>query len=426
MTADWTHLCKKIGVRLAGTENELRAAEYIRDRLRSAGCAGATLEPFPCRSLRESQVQVSVLDGAVWKPVECAAITGTNSTPGSEPVEGEIVWIEMPEQMPQVTTLRGKIAILVGPLPTDLGLHKRLVKAEPLAVIHVDHRLPFSWVKQDGAYPLWVQKYGFPPTVTIPYREAWDWKRRDARRARVLVRQTLAAADSCNVVAELPGTEPQSGALLLCAHHDTQAANEGADDNASGVVAVLELARALARVPHRRTIRFVSFGTEEQLSVGAAAYAKRHARELDRIALVLNFDSVSSVLGHFVLHRAANPRLSALVESRLLESGLPVVASDEVSPFADHFIFTAQGVGAFWFMRESFPAGRWQHHSVHDNLANVSASELSRLLRAACELIDTLSEAPRALFRYHPSSEVRRRIQTLALELYGVRGRWGT
>ncbi len=425
MSADWTHLCKGIGVRLAGTGNELRAARYIRDRLQSAGCAGASLEPFPCRSLRDSRVQVSIQDGADWKPVECAAVTGTSSTPGSQPVEGEVVWIEMPEQMPQVTTLRGKIAVLVGPLPTDLGLHKRLVKAEPLAVIHVDHRLPFSWVKQDGAYPLWVEKHGFPPTVTIPYREAWDWKRRNAGRARVLVQQTLVSADSCNVVAELPGTDPASGVLLLCAHHDTQAANEGADDNASGVVTILELARALARTPRRRTIRFVSFGTEEQLSVGAAAYAKRHSRELDRIALLLNFDNVSSVLGHFVLYRAANPRLSALVESRLAESGLPVAATDEVSPFADHFIFTAQGVAAFWFMRESFPAGRWQHHSVHDNLENVSPSELSRLVRASLALIGTLSEAPRALFPYHPPADVRRRIQTLALELYGIRGCWG-
>jgi Zn-dependent M28 family amino/carboxypeptidase len=85
-----------------------------------------------------------------------------------------------------------------------------------------------------------------------------------------------------NVVAALPGADPTRPRLLVGAHFDTVPNTPGADDNASGVAALLEVARLTV---HRRiapTVEFVGFNLEEpqgvRYRVGSHAYA-RDARE---------------------------------------------------------------------------------------------------------------------------------------------------
>jgi hypothetical protein len=66
-----------------------------------------------------------------------------------------------------------------------------------------------------------------------------------------------------NLEAELVGRESGEGAVVVGAHYDSVAGTVGADDNASGVAAILELARMLHESKLRRTIRFVLFVNEE-------------------------------------------------------------------------------------------------------------------------------------------------------------------
>ena len=113
----------------------------------------------------------------------------------------------------------------------------------------MDDRLPFEWVKDDGVYPAWVKRYGMPPTVTIAYRTAWEARKSGARRARVRAVVDLKQGASQNVVAEIAGRRPELPVVLVGAHHDTQCHNTGADDNASGVVALLERAVLLGPDP---------------------------------------------------------------------------------------------------------------------------------------------------------------------------------
>jgi Iap family predicted aminopeptidase len=420
METDWKMLCEDIGERLAGTTEEERAARYVLSRLQEAGCVNAHLEPFDCRSRRGATVSVEVDAGQGWRAVECAAVTGSGSTRGV--VEGEAVWFEMPEQAGTLKpgSLKGRIGILFGPLPEVVEHHIALVQAEPLAVVHVDHRLPFGWAKNDGTYPLWVEKHGFPPLVTVPYLEAWAWRRADRLRVRVQMDMDMVEGQSQNVVAELPGEGEDSGMLLVCAHHDSQAGNVGADDNASGVVAILELARMLKGRKLKRTVRFISFGTEEQLSVGAAQYVQAHRQELDGIGLMVNFDSVASPLGHHQLFCAGKPQLARYALDRLKESNFHVQLKREAVPFADHFPFTVYGVPALWFFRANFPGGRWQHHSVHDNLENVSVRVLSDLVGAACGLIVHAATIQKLPFQRGLDPVIREKTLLFARTLVGL------
>lgn len=68
----------------------------------------------------------------------------------------------------------------------------------------------------------------------------------------------------CNIIAEIAGNEKQNDIIIIGAHYDTVWLSPGADDNASGVAALLEIARALSGQHLARTVRLIAFTNEEQ------------------------------------------------------------------------------------------------------------------------------------------------------------------
>ena len=81
--------------------------------------------------------------------------------------------------------------------------------------------------------------------------------------------------DLQQVVATIPGTDLANQLVLITAHLDAVSGTEGADDNASGVAAVMCAAKRLAGHRFRRTIQFVAFNAEEQGLIGSNEYARR-------------------------------------------------------------------------------------------------------------------------------------------------------
>ena len=91
-----------------------------------------------------------------------------------------------------------------------------------------------------------------------------------------------------NVIAELPGTEHPDEVVVVGAHYD--AYYSGADDNSSGVAAMLEMARLAAGKRFARTVRFVGFDLEELGLVGSTRYVQ--ARPGEEIVASLIFDCI--------------------------------------------------------------------------------------------------------------------------------------
>ena len=81
-----------------------------------------------------------------------------------------------------------------------------------------------------------------------------------------------------NLVVHKRGTDPKAGVWLIGAHYDTVGGSRGADDNATGVAAVMEVARLLKDVPLQQSLRFVFFDQEESGLLGSKAYARSDAR----------------------------------------------------------------------------------------------------------------------------------------------------
>jgi Zn-dependent M28 family amino/carboxypeptidase len=92
-----------------------------------------------------------------------------------------------------------------------------------------------------------------------------------------------------NLIAELIGTESPENILVVGAHYDTVSTTPGADDNASGVAGLLELARTLARTRLAKTIRFAAFALEEPpayrtRNMGSYHYARSLREKKEQIA----------------------------------------------------------------------------------------------------------------------------------------------
>ena len=101
--------------------------------------------------------------------------------------------------------------------------------------------------------------------------------------------------ECANIETEYAGTEPDSAIVLVGAHYDTVPGSPGADDNASGVAAMIEMARLLSGRRMRCSVRFVAFVNEEPPffysgRMGSAVYARAARARGERIQVMLSLE----------------------------------------------------------------------------------------------------------------------------------------
>ncbi|MEE9551545.1 MAG: M20/M25/M40 family metallo-hydrolase [Gammaproteobacteria bacterium] len=103
-----------------------------------------------------------------------------------------------------------------------------------------------------------------------------------------------------NLIAEVSGSEESSEIIIIGAHYDTVWLSPGADDNASGIAALLEFAHALSGSHPKKTIRFVAFANEEHPfsgtdEMGSRVYARTVLEKNENIAGMFSLE----MLGFF-------------------------------------------------------------------------------------------------------------------------------
>jgi Zn-dependent M28 family amino/carboxypeptidase len=183
-----------------------------------------------------------------------------------------------------------------------------------------------------------------------------------------------------NVLAILPGSDPVLGRELVVvgAHYDHvgygSAANSygpfghvhnGADDNASGVAGLLEIAEAMQRLPSRprRTILFAFWDGEEKGLLGSSHFLRvRPASVADRrIVCSVNMDMIGRLRGRLEVYgtRTAVGLREAVVQANSRPStgaGLDLAFVWDIEEDSDHFPFIAAGIPTVMF-----------HTGLHDN-----------------------------------------------------------
>jgi hypothetical protein len=104
--------------------------------------------------------------------------------------------------------------------------------------------------------------------------------------------------DAANVIGTIRGASPSARTIVISAHYDHLGTVDGetypgADDNASGVAALLAVARSFVVEPPTHRLVFVAFDGEEEGLRGAEAFVKSGRIPLDRVALNVNMDMVA-------------------------------------------------------------------------------------------------------------------------------------
>jgi aminopeptidase YwaD len=391
LARDLAVLACDIGVRLAGTPGEREAADYVIRQARDTG-ADVWEEPFRVRARVVSEEQLEILIGGSWRSYPCSLFSSTPGTDGEWRTAELATMTPTDYQRDDLGHLRGKAVIHLGCHIASRDSYRRLMAAGPAFLLMVDTRYPGATPLADGMFPEYTASIGAVPTLNVAHQDAWSWVERGATEARCRVVGGMVAATSQNVVIDLPGADLAHDILYASAHHDTQAGSPGADDNGSGVVGVLELARLLQARDRRRTIRLISFGAEEQLSVGSAAYVRAHHREVsNRGQLMYNLDSFGSHLGWLQLYVNAHADFEAALRPHFRAAGLYYQTVTTVVPYADHFPFVAAGLPGVFHYRVNCDSGRFFHHRPDDNVSRVSADVLARDISAVATWLDEMS-----------------------------------
>lgn len=204
-----------------------------------------------------------------------------------------------------------------------------------------------------------------------------------------------------NVVGRVPG-ESNQGVIVLTAHFDhvgtiDGVVHNGADDNASGTVAALEIARLLSAAPLRNTFVVALLDAEESGLQGAHAFVRDAPTPLEGISLVVNLDMVSrsdGVLWVSGAHHtpALRPTLEAVAASapvtlRLGHDRPGVPGEADWTNSSDHGPFHAAGVPFVYFGVEDHP----DYHQPTDDVERVDAGDYLdsfRTILAALRALD--------------------------------------
>lgn len=354
------------GPRVAGGPAEDAAAEYIAAQMRSYGL-DVEIQEFPQLYYEDLGSTLEVVGGPTLTPRYMRY-----SPPGE--VTAEIVdcgYGNYSTDFP--AEVAGKIALIKrGPSGFTFTLKvENATEAGALAAI----------IYNDRSGPLTgnLSYITDIPAVGIPQTEGSDLLALLAA-GPVTVHLTVNAVvndTSQNVVGTLVGLQPEQGIVYIGGHYDSVRAGPGANDDASGVAAMLEAARVLGTKGHRAkaTLKFIAFGSEETGLRGSRAYVDANSEEVATQGLgMVNLDMIA--VGDYL-------RIGNMDETFLDPiEGYAVAKADlmGVSPWvyydascnSDHCYFERAGIPAVFFITWPDP----NYHTSRDTLDKISLSWL--------------------------------------------------
>ncbi len=185
-----------------------------------------------------------------------------------------------------------------------------------------------------------------------------------------------------NVVAVKPGTRFPNRYIVVGGHQDAVPGSPGADDNGTGTVGTLEIARVLADIETYVSIVFIAFDGEEQGLHGSNHFADAAGARGDSIEFMLNMD----MIGHYENSNQANlysgPDLSLTnLWTQLADSLLGITATFAgVANNSDHAGFVNNGYTATFVHEFIFST---EYHSNTDSITYVSMPYVTKMVKAS-------------------------------------------
>ena len=264
-----------------------------------------------------------------------------------------------------------------------------------------------------------LERYGVEPAGENGYFQPvpLGWVERNGRRRPALPSANLdldtlppesVLRDEVNVVGIIPGTDPTLAeeAIVIGAHFDHvgmgsavdgDSIYNGADDDGSGTVAILEIARELVRTPTKRTVVVLLSTAEEMGILGTRWYLERPVFPLEKtvadlqIEMIGRPDSLAGGPGHAWLTGYERTTMG----DQLAEAGSPIVPDPRP---AQRFFFRSDNLP---FAQHGIPAHTLSSFNLHgdyhtpaDEVDKVDFAHMAAVVDAAAQAVRYLADGP--------------------------------
>ncbi len=446
------HLSDEIGPRLTGSPQLKQANDWTAAKFREYGLTNVKLEPWTiahswtrgtahARIVSPTEHPLTIAS-AGWSPGTNGVVRGpvVYFDPKTKEdfekfhgrLKGAIVIYQEPESLspprpenPNAELLRPMQTPppVKGQPPSPLPFapfqevaraRNEFFKQEGVAVVLRDSNKPHGLLNMTG---IGGEKFdiGAIPTAFITgegYRMLFRMQKHGPVQVEIEMTNSFGdkPMDVYNTVAEIKGSEKPDEVVILGAHLDSWDLGTGSTDNGTGSMAVLEAARALAKLnlKPKRTIRFILFSGEEEGLCGSVKYVEAHKNELEKISGVLVHDTGTGRVLTLALHDNYQDReivdhvLAPLKELRLLEPTMMHMSG------TDHLSFNEVGVPGFWALQDGAEYSK-THHSQSDTFDKVWKDDLNQGAQVLAAWAYNTAQLPAMLPRrplpYNPSTD---------------------
>lgn len=391
-------LTTEVGPRQAGTEAEARGRDWAIKRLKAEGFDNVTLEEFQMPTWVRGEESAVIL--SPFPQSLTLTALGNSASTGEAGLEGEIVYFHTLDDLRAAAdgSLAGKIAFVnhnmkatqdgssygafgparfVGPsIASQKGAAAIVIRSAGTDY----HRNPHTGNTNfaDGVKPI--------PAAALSIPDAENLQRMIERGQPVrmklnLTPQNIGMQTSGNVYADVVGSNPDLGMIIIACHLDSWDLGTGAIDDAVGCGIITAAAKHLKQTGKlKRTIRLFWAGAEEVGIWGGKDYAVKHANVNHALAMESDFGAGAVWRVDFALPDEAKPlqdRIAkALQPLGIVASSLPAGGGADVGP-----IIRAQNLGIIDLQQDGLQYFDL-HHTPDDTLDKIDKADVQQNVAA--------------------------------------------
>ena len=365
-------------VRMGGSEDELKCANYLKEKCAEMGLE-ARLEEFEVDMATMEDVEL-VVDG---KAIPCKGYFCC----GSGEVTAPLYYMPFDDTY-SLSGCKGKIVLVDG----YMGYWRYQDILENGAVGFITYDGNANYADEDidqRELRSYVSKGNKILGVNINAKQAIELVKNDSKEATIRIKQKEYKGNSHNVILDIPGKTEE--VIVLTAHYDSTSLSQGAYDNMSGSIGLLEIAERFAKETPRYGLRLIWCGSEERGLLGSKAYVAAHEEELKNVVLNINLDMIGCIMGKFLACCTCEEKLVHYLEYMGCVEGFGInpyqdVYSSDSTPFAD------KGIPAVSFARIA-PNNTATIHNSYDTAKVMSAEQLLKDMDFISLFIEKMANA---------------------------------
>lgn len=377
----------------SATPDEALAAAYVAAQFEAAG-----LVPVPGLAgyIQSAPVIRRRMTGATILSIGGAAVTGARLASGVGPTVSGTLFVTT-RTNPRIR--KGAAVLFTGPAAKRRAIYSTASKAGATMLMIVDDSPAEAAPPRDTVRLADSPQRPRMAMVAIPAAAIGTF--RSGATVTLATPFVEEKAATTNAIGFLPGTDPTAKLLLLTAHLDhlgiqPDGIRTGANDNASGTVAVIELAKALASGPKlKRGVMFVAYGGEEAGLLGSRYFGEHPPVPLDTIAANVEFEMIG----------AQDPKLprGALMMTGMERSDLGTTLTAQgaklaADPYPDqHFFERSDNYSLALKGIVAHTLSGWatvpSYHTKDDNFASIDLGFMTDAIRSLVAPLRTLANS---------------------------------